>query len=177
MLTNSDSIQSSSPAFNSPLHPIHRQRPEKLKPSFLPIQLPPATLRPLAFRIFTKKHDLTLSSSALNTLADFIGTHCGSTWREESSAEKILEEVAKAWKKNGGGVIVLGEGNSLIDTLHRLESSISQGKLVQQNGSNSQGSSTSGLAVAEQNNNRYDLLVFFHFELPVLILFTVVVAR
>src|ERR1700738_842397 len=78
-------IPSSSPAFATPAHPI---RPFTVtaplpKPIVLPILLPPATLRPLAFRTFTKKHSLTLTSSALQVLANFIGRHCGSEWREQ----------------------------------------------------------------------------------------------
>ena len=121
---------SSSPAFSTPLHPIRNSRvSEPSKPSVLPILLPPATLRPLAFRTFTKKHDLTLTSPALQAFATFIGKHCGSGWREEGLAEKVLDEAAKSWKKNGGGVIVPGEGDELRSILRSLESSMSGGRL------------------------------------------------
>ena len=108
-----DPIPSSSPAFGTPSHAIGAQqapRPHQNKPVILPVLLPPASLRPLAFRTFTKKHNLTLTSSALQVLATFIGKHCGAGWREEGLAELVLEEVAKLWKKNGGSVIV--EGNA-----------------------------------------------------------------
>lgn len=36
-------------------------------------------------------------------------------------AEKVLDEAAKSWKKNGGGVIVLGEGEELKNILRNLE--------------------------------------------------------
>src|ERR1700723_1369667 len=97
-------IPSSSPAFSTPIHPIIPRRTvpipapltlkaaaSPLKPTILPILLPPATLRPLAFRTFTKKHNLTLTSSALQALATFIGRNCGSGWREEGLAERVLE--------------------------------------------------------------------------------------
>lgn len=136
-IPSSDGIPSSSPAFGTPMHPIlPSQRtkpipaPSALKPSILPILLPPATLRPLAFRTFTKKHNLTLQSSALATLATFIGRHCGSGWREEGLAEKVLEEVAKSWKKQGGPVIVDGDGDMLKGTLKMLEGSMSGGRIV-----------------------------------------------
>lgn len=127
-------IPSSSPAFGTPVHPIRLQKPPvpSTKPTVLPILLPPATLRPLAFRTFTKKHNLTLTSAALQALATFIGRHCGSGWREEGLAEGVLEETAKAWKKDGGGVIVEAEGHQFKDILKNLESCMNGGRLVQQ---------------------------------------------
>jgi DNA polymerase epsilon subunit 2 len=125
-------IPSSSPAFATPVHPIRNFNPAgaPAKASILPILLPPATLRPLAFRTFTKKHSLTLTSSALQVLATFIGRHCGTEWREEGLAERVLEEVAKGWKNRNGGVIVDGEGNDLKDILKSLEGSMSGGRIV-----------------------------------------------
>lgn len=133
-------IPSSSPAFGTPVHPINPRRVAPIraapalkaasKPTVLPIILPPATLRPLAFRTFTKKHNLTLTSSALQALATFIGRHCGSGWREEGLAEKVLEEAAKSWKKCGGQVIVEGEGDMLKGILKTLEGSMSGGRIL-----------------------------------------------
>lgn len=137
----SDPIPSSSPAFGTPVHPIRPQKSvQPAKPSILPVQLPPATLRPLAFRTFTKKHNLTLTSSALQTFATFIGKHCGLTWREDGLAERILDDIAKSWKKNGGGVIVPGEGEDLKNILRNIESSLSEGRSAPQNFLNRQGS-------------------------------------
>ncbi|KAH3940897.1 hypothetical protein HBH53_210640 [Parastagonospora nodorum] len=134
-------IPSSSPAFGTPAHPINPRRvtairaPPALQPvskaTVLPILLPPPTLRPLAFRTFTKKHNLTLTSSALQALATFIGKHCGSGWREEGLAEKVLEEVAKSWKKCGGQVIVEGDNETLKGILRTLEGSMVGGRIVQ----------------------------------------------
>lgn len=133
--TGTDPIPSSSPAFNPPLHSIRAPNPPRpskpSKASSLPILLPPATLRPLAFRTFTKKHNLTLTSSALQILATFIGTHCGSAWRETGSAERVLDEVAKIWKKNGGGVIVGGEDENLASILCNVENPIEEGQTIQ----------------------------------------------
>lgn len=126
-------IPSSSPGFGTPVHPLKLPRAavEIPKPSVLTILLPPATLRPLAFRTFTKKHNLTLTSSALQALALFIGKQCGSGWREEGLAEKVLEEVAKSWKKNGGGVIVDGDSEGLKSILQSLEGCMSGGRVLQ----------------------------------------------
>ncbi|EAQ92309.1 hypothetical protein CHGG_00544 [Chaetomium globosum CBS 148.51] len=127
----SSAILSSSPAFATPAHPLKPfQAPAPAKAAVLPIILPPATLRPLAFRTFTKKHGLTLTSPALQELATFIGRHCGSGWREEGLAEKVLEEVARTWKNCNGGVIVEGTSPELKDMLKTLEGNMSGGKIM-----------------------------------------------
>ncbi|KAJ5457121.1 hypothetical protein N7530_012395 [Penicillium desertorum] len=128
-----DPIPSSSPAFGTPARPfrIPKGNAPPTKTSILPILLPPSTLRPVAFRTFTRKHNLTISSSALQTLAVFVGKNCGSGWREEGLAERVLDEVAKIWKRAGGGVIVEeGKGASLKTILQTLEGSISGGRIV-----------------------------------------------
>lgn len=130
-----DDVPSSSPAFNAPMHPIRLKNASELsKPSILAIQLAPATLRPLAFRVFTKKHNLTLTSPALQALATFIGTNCGSAWREEGLAERVLDDVAKSWKKNGGGVIVHGDREDLQSILQNIAASITEGRPVHRTG-------------------------------------------
>ncbi|KAJ5647535.1 DNA polymerase alpha/epsilonsubunit B [Penicillium lividum] len=128
-----DPIPSSSPAFGTPARPFRMQKTHTLptKTSILPILLPPSTLRPVAFRTFTRKHNLTISSSALQTLAVFVGKNCGSGWREEGLAERVLDEVAKSWKRAGGSVIVEeGKGASLKAILQTLEGSMSGGRVV-----------------------------------------------
>ncbi|KAL9616437.1 MAG: hypothetical protein Q9160_008689 [Pyrenula sp. 1 TL-2023] len=134
-----DAILSSSPGFGTPQHPIipinangKFKPPAPPKASVLPILLPPATLRPVAFRTVTKKHNLTLTSSALQQLATFVGKHCGSGWREEGLAEKVLDEVAKQWKRNGGGIILEdGQKKALTSILQGLEGNMSGGRIVQ----------------------------------------------
>ncbi|KAL8999752.1 MAG: hypothetical protein Q9169_001425 [Polycauliona sp. 2 TL-2023] len=126
-------VPSSSAAFGTPIHPVRsKQATDATNPTILPIALPAATLRPLAFRTFTKKHSLTLTSSALQLLATFIGTHCGSGWREEGLAEKVLDEAAKAWKKNGGSVIIPGEGSDFADILQNIGRCMLGGRIVHQ---------------------------------------------
>lgn len=135
-------IPSSSPAFATPVHPI-KPHPLPRRPVFiplpnndtsdrvavLPILLPATTLRPIAFRTFTKKHNLTLTSSALQALATFIGRHCGPSWREDGLAELVLEEVARSWKRAEGKLIVDGT-DALKDLLKMLEGSMSGGRVV-----------------------------------------------
>ena len=128
-----NTILSSSPAFGTPAYPIQKSRSEaQIKPSVLPVLIPPVSLRPLAFRTLTKKYGLTLTSTALQALATFIGKSCGSGWREEGLAEKVLEEVAKIWKKNRGNAIVEGDSQELKEVFKVVEGSMQGGRLVQQ---------------------------------------------
>ncbi|KZZ93476.1 DNA polymerase alpha/epsilon, subunit B [Ascosphaera apis ARSEF 7405] len=130
---------SSSPGFATPAHPIISRpitsRVSKTSPKqhgVLPVLLPPSILRPIAFRVLTKKHNLTINSATLQTLAIFVGKHCGSKWRESGSAERVLEDVAKIWKANGYGAIVEdGEDKKLTSILKGLGGSeSSSGKSV-----------------------------------------------
>ena len=135
---------SSSPGFGTPAYPIQpRQGPPVRHPfapqtthttsaasSVLPILLPPQTLRPVAFRTLTKKHNLTLTSSGLGLLSTFIGRFCGSGWREESLAERVLDEVAKAWKAQNGGILIEdGPEKKLTAILKYLEPCMSAGRI------------------------------------------------
>ncbi|PWY64535.1 hypothetical protein BO70DRAFT_325263 [Aspergillus heteromorphus CBS 117.55] len=132
-MVDSDPVPSSSPGFGTPAHPLRKSRLNALptRTSILPILLPSSTLRPVAFRTFTRKHNLTISSSALQTLSTFVGKNCGSGWREDGLAERVLDEVAKSWKKAGGGVIVdEGKGASLRGVLQTLEGNMSGGRVV-----------------------------------------------
>ncbi|KAF3914960.1 hypothetical protein ABW20_dc0110220 [Dactylellina cionopaga] len=88
-------------------------------PRILAVDIPPASLRPLAFRIFTKKHNLTLKSEALALLCSFIGRKCGADWKTSGSAEKLLEEVARTWKRNEGSSAILVDGNEALKTVIR----------------------------------------------------------
>ncbi|ETN39447.1 uncharacterized protein HMPREF1541_05670 [Cyphellophora europaea CBS 101466] len=138
---------SSSPGFGTPAYPIKPRTAPPLRqafaaaqnqttntsessPSVLPILLPPQTLRPVAFRTLTKKHNLTLTSSGLGLLSTFVGKFCGSGWREEGLAERVLDEIAKQWKRQGAGIIVEdGPDKKLTAILKMLEQCMSAGRL------------------------------------------------
>lgn len=68
--------------------------------TFLPVQIELSHFRPIAFRIFTKKHNLTLKSDALQVLAEYVGRKCGSEWR--IMGEPLLDEIARAWARAEG---------------------------------------------------------------------------
>jgi DNA polymerase epsilon subunit 2 len=130
-------IPSSSPAFATPVPIINPRRaappiqpPNFKSPTVLPVLLPPATLRPLAFRTFTKKYNLTVSTSALAAFATFIGRHCGAGWKDDGLAEGVLEEAAKMWKKQSNAPIVDGDGDVLKSVLKTIESCMSGGRII-----------------------------------------------
>ncbi|EQL03673.1 DNA polymerase alpha/epsilon, subunit B [Ophiocordyceps sinensis CO18] len=150
-------LPSSSPAFGTPVHPLKPFNVTVTKAAILPIILPPATLRPLAFRTFTKKHSLTLTSSAPQELAAFIGRHCGSGWREEGLAERVLEEAARSWKNRNGGVIVDGSSKQLHDILKTLEGNMSGGKIVGPGRSLPRGDSMLDVRDGDEANTRLGL--------------------
>src|SRR2546421_383522 len=139
--SSKDPVPSSSPAFGTPAYPLASKLVKPAQPfaasgahlppsTILPILLPPQTLRPVAFRSLTKKYNLTLTSSALQCLAAFIGRYCGSGWREEGLAERVLDEVAKSWKRTSGGVIVEdGPEKKLTNILKYLEPCMAGGRL------------------------------------------------
>ncbi len=138
-----EQLLSSSPAFGTPAYPIASRQPVIRQPfathlndtannvpTVLSILLPPQTLRPVAFRTLTKKHNLTLTSSGLGLLSTFVGKFCGSRWREEGLAERVLDEIAKIWKRNGGGLIIEdGPDKKLSGILKLLEPCMSGGRL------------------------------------------------
>lgn len=72
--------------------------------------------------MFTKKHNLTLKSDALTLLCSFIGRRCGADWRNSGAGEKLLDEIARQWKRNEGasGILVDG-GEGLKSVLRGLE--------------------------------------------------------
>lgn len=114
---------SSSAAFPSsdpfePLPPSSRAQ----TPRILAVEIQPNVLRPVAFRVFTKKHNLTLKSDALTLLCSFIGRRCGADWRNSGAGEKLLDEIARQWKRNEGasGILVDG-GEGLKSVLRGLE--------------------------------------------------------
>ncbi|KAK5316402.1 DNA-directed DNA polymerase epsilon, subunit B [Exophiala xenobiotica] len=138
-----EQLLSSSPGFGTPAYPIASRQPAIRQPfapplnnaannvpTVLSILLPPQTLRPVAFRTLTKKHNLTLTSSGLGLLSTFVGKFCGSGWREEGLAERVLDEIAKTWKRNGGGLIIEdGPDKKLSGILKLLEPCMSGGRL------------------------------------------------
>lgn len=115
---NSDPFDPFSPSSNYP--------PPSM-PRALAVDLPSNILRPVAFRIFTKKHNLTLKSDALNALSLFVGRQCGATWRTTGSGEKVLDEIARLWKRNQGtSKVLVDDSDALQSILRGLEAAQGQ---------------------------------------------------
>lgn len=82
----------------------------------LPIKLKPSNLRPIAYRILSKKHGLHVKSDALEVLTEYIGSTYGLQWKSPESL-KFIEEVGKRWKSTFQGnknLFVDGENLKLI---------------------------------------------------------------
>lgn len=90
---------------SSPLNRNGNGTPLLGGPVTLPIQLTYTQLRPIAYRIFSKKHGLNLKTSGLEALADFIGRRFGVDWRG-SAAQKFMDDVAKLWKQEDRGLFI-----------------------------------------------------------------------
>lgn len=93
------------PPDSDPFQPGHasilnRHARQQSPATFLPVQIELSHFRPVAFRVFTKKHNLTLKSDALAVLAEYVGRKCGSEWRV--LGEPVLDEVARAWARAEG---------------------------------------------------------------------------
>jgi DNA polymerase epsilon subunit 2 len=69
-------------------------------------------------------------------------------------AEGVLEEIAKSWKKNGGGVIVEGDGEELKGILKNVEGIMVGGRIHQGKGLSRQNSFVFGANDAEATLQR-----------------------
>lgn len=117
-IPSSSSVPTSDPFVPLPSSNIpHRPRPQHTAPRILAVEIPPSALRPLAFRVFTKKHNLTLKSDALTLLCSFIGRRCGAEWRDSGSGEKLLDEIARTWKRNEGPSGILVDGGDVLKSI------------------------------------------------------------
>ena len=88
----------------------------------LAVDIAAAELRPIAFRVFTKKHGLTLKSDALALLCRLVGRRCGGSWRESAAGERLLDEVARRWKRSeAAGRILVDGGPALRAVLRDLD--------------------------------------------------------
>ena len=117
----------SSQLTSDPFEPLPRSfrgspAPPPAAPRLLAVDIPISKLRPIAFRVFTKKHNLTLKSDALVLLCQFIGRHCGAEWRDSGSGDKMLDEVARRWKRaEAPGKLLVDGGETLKSVLKGMD--------------------------------------------------------
>lgn len=84
----------------------------------LPTELKPSVLRPVAYRILSKKHGLNIQSDALDALAKFIGHHYGAHWRQNQKTTLMIDAVGRLWKQQSRGGFVNGAGvNEIINEI------------------------------------------------------------
>ncbi|CEP64679.1 DNA polymerase epsilon noncatalytic subunit LALA0_S13e00496g [Lachancea lanzarotensis] len=72
----------------------------------LPVKIAPGLLRPLAYRVLSKKYGLNIKSDGLAALADYIGTRFGSNWRKDSATFQFLEQFAAIWEQQERGLFI-----------------------------------------------------------------------
>lgn len=95
------------------VHMIHDSRESgsaksNVVPVVLPIKLTPSQVRPIAYRVISKKHGLNLKYGALVVLAEFLGYHFGVEWRG-AKAERFIDDLARMWRDEGMGLFVEGQ--------------------------------------------------------------------
>lgn len=78
-------------------------------PASLPVRLLPSNIRPIAYRILSKKHGLNIQTDALAVLTETISTRFGAEWRG-AKTQNFMEEIAKLWKQQDRGVFIDGDG-------------------------------------------------------------------
>jgi len=94
------------------------------QPIVLPIKLQPSNLRPIAYRILSKKHGLNIKSDALKILADYIGPKFGNEWKTAKS-QHFLEEIARIWKEQDRGLFIDGDGlNEVMKEINSLNAKV-----------------------------------------------------
>ncbi|KAH0610543.1 uncharacterized protein H6S33_012070 [Morchella sextelata] len=114
------STSTSTSTFTSdPFEPLPPSSSRAPTPRILAVEIPPSILRPVAFRVFTKKHNLTLKSDALALLCAFVGRRCGADWRDSGMGERLLDEIARQWRRNEGAQGVLVDGGEALRSVIR----------------------------------------------------------
>lgn len=72
----------------------------------LPVKIQPPLLRPLAYRVLSRKYGLSIKSDGLSALAEFVGTNIGANWRQGPATIKFLEQFAAVWKQQERGLFI-----------------------------------------------------------------------
>ncbi|KAH3902451.1 related to DNA polymerase epsilon subunit B [Saccharomycodes ludwigii] len=85
----------------------------------LPVDIPPSILRPIAYRILSKKYGLNIKSDGLKELTKYIGKCFGIGWKKDPKLMAFLESFALFWKEQDRGLFITSEG--VIQTLKELK--------------------------------------------------------
>ncbi|CAI4037027.1 hypothetical protein SMKI_16G3260 [Saccharomyces mikatae IFO 1815] len=88
----------------------------------LPVKIQPPLLRPLAYRVLSKKYGLSIKSDGLSALAEFVGTNIGTNWKQGSTTIRFLEQFAAVWKQQERGLFIDQSGvNEVIQEMKERE--------------------------------------------------------
>lgn len=82
-------------------------------PASLPVKITPSNIRPIAYRVLSKKHGLNIQTDALMVLTDAIASKFGAEWKGTKS-QQFLEEIAKLWKQQDRGIFIDGPALSQV---------------------------------------------------------------
>ncbi|GAV48628.1 hypothetical protein ZYGR_0N00320 [Zygosaccharomyces rouxii] len=76
----------------------------------LPVKISPPLLRPMAYRVLSKKYGLNIKSDGLAALAEFVGNTFGMDWKKSSESVQFLESFASVWRQQERGLFVDRQG-------------------------------------------------------------------
>ncbi|EDO18368.1 hypothetical protein Kpol_1013p40 [Vanderwaltozyma polyspora DSM 70294] len=109
----------------------------------LPVKIQPPLLRPLAYRILSKKYGLNIKSDGLVALAEFIGGAFGIEWKKSGDTILFLERFATIWKQQERGIFIDANGvNEVISELKEREKTTIKKKSVEERKSGNGGVKT-----------------------------------
>lgn len=76
----------------------------------LPVKISPPLLRPMAYRVLSKKYGLNIKSDGLAALAEFVGNTFGMDWKKSNETIIFLETFASVWRQQERGLFVDRQG-------------------------------------------------------------------
>ncbi|AQZ12008.1 DPB2 (YPR175W) [Zygosaccharomyces parabailii] len=76
----------------------------------LPVKISPPLLRPMAYRVLSKKYGLNIKSDGLGALSEFVGNTFGMDWKRSSDTLQFLENFACVWRQQERSLFVDRQG-------------------------------------------------------------------
>lgn len=76
----------------------------------LPVKIHPPLLRPMAYRVLSKKYGLNIKSDGLVALADVVGSMFGMHWKKNTETVRFLESFSLLWRQQERGLFVDQQG-------------------------------------------------------------------
>lgn len=76
----------------------------------LPVKISPPLLRPMAYRVLSKKYGLNIKSDGLGALSEFVGNTFGMDWKKSPDTLQFLENFACVWRQQERSLFVDRQG-------------------------------------------------------------------